>query len=179
MSPKETPILFNSAMVMAILEGRKTQTRRIAKINSAGRVQYKGKNWHVDDPNAIMACPLGQVDDRLWVRETSMAWWNTSDSSFSHVAAFKADGYQLEPGERWVPSIHMPRAASRITLEITQVRLQCLHEIRDCDCVAEGVGDHLEFAKSKFQNLWNQIYQNWDANPYVWVVEYRLLELQK
>ena len=64
------PIIFSTPMVQAILGGVKTQTRRIAKLNAAGRVARKGKNWHPDDPEVILACPYGQPGDRLWVRET-------------------------------------------------------------------------------------------------------------
>ena len=172
----ECPILFNGEMIKAILDGRKTQTRRIVKLNDSERAQLNGKNWHLDDPNAVLACPLGQVGDRLWVRET----W-AGPHAYDHLpprlvpanTRFHYAATEDRGGLLWRPSIHMPRVASRITLAITEVRLERLQQIRNCDCVLEGVDDRLELARNKFQSLWNQIYGNWDANPWVWVIEFK------
>ncbi|MBU3625956.1 hypothetical protein ICN48_06875 [Polynucleobacter sp. JS-Safj-400b-B2] len=217
----ERPILFNGDMVRAILDGTKTQTRRIVKLNASGRAQCKDKNWHVEDPDAILACPYGQVGDRLWVRETwgvisyainadgDMIEW-TPDRPATHVHELKhgrgyytghviyaADGDHEWAGDddgggerrsAWHPSIHMPRSASRITLEITNVRIERLQDISEADAMAEGVKAVSVFSatryahnddgffgngKDTFRDLWSSIYRNWDSNPWVWVIEFR------
>lgn len=138
-SPTARPILFSAPMVQAILGGRKTQTRRVVKLTEAGRVRRGGRNWHPDDPNAILACPYGQPGDLLWVRET----WAKDIPGCPNGIAYRAD-HQCPHGDgpanpiKWRPSIHMSRAASRITLEITGVRLERLQKIADKDAIAEG-----------------------------------------
>jgi len=209
---KERPILFNSEMVKAILEDRKTQTRRPIKLNAAGRVELKGKNWHIEDSDAVLACPLGKVGHRLWVRETF------AHSNFPYgpldrdcVIYYRAD-YLDDPhgpdGEKsaegkyrtWSPSLHMPRWASRITLEITGVRIERLHRIAEQDAKNEGadclitknctasdrdllgdvlgmpIFDDLHPYKNGFALIWESIYRNWNANPLVWVVEFKRLD---
>ena len=177
---KERPILFNDEMVRAILDGRKTQTRRVVKLNAAGRASEIGshRNWHLEDPDAVSACPYGQPGDRLWVREAwKYADWTEQGEPFIQ---YRADGAELigdfpeewadrlsdewallsEPANyqidnraadrRWRPSIHMPRWASRIDLEVVSVRVERVQEISHTDCMAEGVriytfeatGDH-------------------------------------
>lgn len=205
---KERPILFSAPMVRAILEGRKTQTRRIVKClggirrgdrwagpanPSSGRLVYRdGGAWDDDQEfprsKPIAVCPYGRVGDRLWVREAFLPWRNSS--GMSHVAAFRADGYQLEPGEKWMPSIHMPRRFSRITLEITEVRVERLQEITEEDAVAESfgaIGDALikseEFGRThpasvhSFAQTWNAINgpDSWKLNPFVWAITFRVL----
>lgn len=148
----ERPIVFSTPMVQAILSGEKTQTRRIAKLNAAGRVARGGKNWHPDDPEATLACPYGQSEDSLWVRETwNGPFWNEdpypANGYSPKYCKYKADGskapyYEDADGfivERWRPSIHMPRWAARITLAITAVRLERLQDIGEEDAIAEGV----------------------------------------
>lgn len=211
---KERPILFSAPMVRAILDGAKTQTRRAAKLphhNPLGQwepttigddgvrdargapVKKQGAIWHTRTGDSLL-CPYGQPGDRLWVRETCLGWWNTADGSFSHAAAYKADGYELEPGERWIPSIHMPRKASRILLEVTGVRIERLQEISEVDAWAEGIeacdgmlddlkiieaanrmGFCIEDARATYAALWDNINGagSWEANPWVWVVEFR------
>ena len=199
----ERPILFNGEMVRAILDGRKTQTRRIAKLNASGRVQLKGKNWHIYDQDAILACPLGQVGDRLWVRETFVQGFEADEcgdiSSCDENGNakpiqtwYRADGHinWEDDGELcntpWKPSIHMPRSASRITLEITDVRIERLQSISESDAIAEGCDNSksnaaiaagwYEKPKAAYRRLWNSIYKNWDENPWVWVIEFRRVE---
>lgn len=202
----ERPILFNGEMVRAILDGRKTQTRRIAKLNASGRVQLKGKNWHIYDQDAILACPLGQVGDRLWVRETFVQGWDIEPVT-DRLMQFDDDGNELpkktwyratdsdiywsdedgwETNTPWKPSIHMPRSASRITLEITDVRIERLQSISEEDAWAEGCDNSksnaaiaagwYERPKAAYRRLWNSIYKNWDENPWVWVIEFRMVE---
>lgn len=160
---KERPILFSGEMVKAILLGRKTQTRRPVKpqpqhqlVEVLGHVTYgmdaadDGAVWYDADcvnPGREVHCPYGRVGERLWVRET----WakrvdvdeNTERDKAIHYLKFRADGDDLDMEwhsyGRWRPSIHMPRWASRITLEITGVRVERLQSISEEDAKAEGV----------------------------------------
>lgn len=209
---KERPILFSAPMVRAILDGTKTQTRRVVKGQSPAWQTFTdeedidGNEFFVvcgdKQPDGLCPilstarCPYGQPGDRLWVRETFLPWINTSDSSFSHVAAFKADGYELEPGERWKPAIHMPRAACRILLEVTGVRIERLNACTEADAWAEGIEacdgmlDDLkiiaaakrmvltiEDARATYAALWDSINGDgsWETNPFVWVITFRPL----
>lgn len=188
---KERPILFSGAMVRAILDGRKTQTRRVAK-------EFAGR----DDLDLILrrfphqnGCPYGQAGDRLWVREAFSGPWcmeaqggmaATPPSKWGATSRiwYWADGSPTHGDwTRPRPSIHMPRWASRITLEITGVRVERLQDISEADAVAEGCGqdgsvDGVYVAnnpRGAFFHLWRQINGpgSWDANPYVWVVSFR------
>lgn len=177
---KEHPIIFSGPMVRAILEGRKTQTRRVAK-------------YHTD----VRYCQYGTTGDRLWVRENwnaqnqSGQWWHEvkRDERPLHNWAWTNPvfpAYESTP-PRWLPSIHMPRAASRITLEVTGVRVERVQDISEDDARAEGVapsivgGDMggIEY-RAGYQSLWDSINSKrgfgWDANPWVWVVEFRRVE---
>jgi len=205
------PILFNGPMVRAILEGRKTKTRRIVKLNASGRAWKGKKNWHCDDPDALLACPY-QPGDRLWVRET---WCMRTGGMLPHmdracIPRYRADG-ELKPEwgfMKWHPSIHMPRRASRITLEVTGVRIERLQDISDEDAKAEGLttvtkdGQLYKWGipdrdglpgscddgwpwthwdtdpREAFRSLWNGINldtNGWDANPYVWVIDFMVI----
>jgi hypothetical protein len=151
---KERPILFSGEMVRAILEGRKTQSRRVISVqpsrpemklatvtegppNRYGKLFWameRGQGWD----NEYFSNPYGQRGDRLWVRETFCPDWA------SHGPIYKADGgsaieagYSREP--RWKPSIHMPRKYSRITLAITGIRVERLQDISEADAQAEGI----------------------------------------
>lgn len=181
---RERPILFSAPMVRPILTGQKTQTRRAVKLNDAGRVQLATKQWHIDDSNVKHACPYGQPGDRLWVRESFSPYiyregcWYWADGN---MAAYDC--------EKPKPSIHMPRWASRITLEITGVRVERLQDISEADAQAEGVtvedhhkggycaGEFLPPAVRAFRELWESINgaSAWETNPWVWVVEFRRL----
>jgi hypothetical protein len=133
-------------MVRALLEGRKTQTRRILK----GSTEFKGPynpaylEAHRNAPGWASICPYGKPGDRLWVRETFFAYATKvySDAGMSESApkaVYKADGGYLLNGGKWKPSIFMPRWASRITLEVTEVRVQRLLDISEEDAIAEGL----------------------------------------
>ena len=192
---KERPILFSAPMVRAILDGSKTQTRRVVKLLN-GQYMPPSRAADINGWNQMLRlCPYGQPGDRLWVREAFLGWYKTADKSFSHVAAYRADGYELEAGERWTPSIHMPRAASRITLEVTGVRVDRLQDISEEDARAEGITDGgclncgnpetdcgclnpQPDARDSFVRLWQSINgpESWGANPWVWVVEFKRLE---
>lgn len=178
---KERPIIFNAEMVRAIINGRKTQTRRVVKFDwcrSADELLHQASF----DP--AYKCPYGKVGDRLWVRET---WdfqalrdgvFNIQDFiRWGGKVAYKADGGRVV--EKWIPSIHMPRWASRITLEITSVRVERLQDISNDDCWAEGMSDatnpELKPNRRWFSELWESINGpgSWHSNPFVWVIEFR------
>lgn len=197
---KERPVIFNGEMVRAILDGRKTQTRRvIANVGADNCIplqkQTKTKDGiytHVMDAPMYGLCPFGQVGDRLWVRET---WQgplvdeerfedyraNADKFQTPEFCEYAADGgarpefCDLDDNVRqgWRPSIHMPRWASRITLEITAVRVERLQGISEADAIAEGGTKH--FNIDWFGPLWASIYgvDSWSANPWVWVIEFK------
>lgn len=188
---KERPILFNGDMVRAILDGKKTQTRRVVNFDTHGRVKHGGKSWHIDDQDCVKGCPLGQPGDRLWVRESVRICGADSVGApaIDPPVWYMADGVCHDPAYFHVrPSIHMPRWASRITLEITDVRVQRLQEISEEDAMAEGclpacmcsnfngTGEYTISARSRFADLWNSIYGTWDENPWVWAVSFKRIE---
>jgi len=195
---KEHPIIFSTEMVKAILEGRKTQTRRVIKpqpyiIEGAEGKMLNGSSKSKecflfirmrDNFPVIMECPYGQVGSKLWVRET----WGWSGLNRVEYKAFPADGKDFRAVDRWRPSIHMFHAVSRITLEITDVRVEKLQEITDEDAKAEGVDVDKVFSPdsghigkcywTKFRELWNSIHKKehrWEDNPWVWVISFKRL----
>ncbi|SVM16215.1 hypothetical protein [Klebsiella pneumoniae] len=249
---KERGMIFNGEMVRAILNGRKTQTRRIMKLQPKPSKSRPGDFWfsskklesmvHVSDlapGNSPIAdyhlfiqehcCPFGAVGDRIWVRETWGVVSHESDEDgriqpwtpdrpatvihempfgngyYSGHAIYAADGDftwgdddGYEDGRScWKPSIHMPRAASRILLEITDVRVERLNAISEEDAEAEGIdmealydsqdcydciADHNMTGRptvtGAFKYLWESIYgeEGWKSNPWVWVIEFKRVE---
>lgn len=224
---KERPVIFNGEMVRAILDGRKTQTRRvIANVGHDNclplqkRTKTKdGIYTHVMDAPIYGICPFGKIGDRIWVRET----WSDVNLDGAPAVAYRADDevYDLmedkslldEDGAfnyqdsrvckyqfaawhsdlisgiegKWRPSIHMPRWASRITLEITAVRVERLNDISEEDARAEGLApsQHIitppeALYRVGFLKLWQSIYgaESWRANPWVWVIEFNPVESQ-
>jgi hypothetical protein len=219
---KERPILFNAAMVRAVLDGSKTQTRRVVKPQPS----YCGLEWRSDgvfsswvDPALNMdefsedggsyfrKCPYGQPGDRLWVRETWRGVVNIAPPgsykyAVAHYIPDREHCRRVEyaashdaDGDPWRPSIHMPRWASRITLEIVSVRVERLQDISEADAKAEGIAKepdtahwknydptarwrYWESAVQSFRTLWESVYctESWDANPWVWVVEFKRVE---
>lgn len=223
---KERPILFNGAMVRAILAGTKTQTRRVVKTQpeamSDDVQRVKGDDgfwWPATAARSMVQtrempsfCPYGAPGDRLWVRETwcsayARGCWGTvygADEAFvqgpqAHPKGPHFNGDWKGPGPqvyRWKPSIHMPRWASRISLEVTEVRVQRLQDISEDDAQAEGVrpffevydgigrdqcitsGERAEDApyRASYACLWDEINGDralWSANPWVWAVSFR------
>lgn len=228
----ERPILFSAPMVRAILDGRKTQTRRVVKPQPLPSTRFvmgpfDGRDWtfgtrcvsEKNDPYNFFIeqetrCPYGTVGDRLWVRET----WAPDVKAGNRQVCYAADGrwgsLQASGGiifhgwttdvtnktrndwaecngrwvgrvyfQAWKPSIHMPRAASRITLEITGVRVERVQEISSADCIAEGLLPTMRNetpAKTRFRELWDSLNAKrgygWDANPWVWVIEFKRIE---
>ncbi|MDG9955064.1 hypothetical protein [Enterobacter roggenkampii] len=148
-------MIFNGEMVRAILDGRKTQTRRIMKNQPAGdypdtpaliRSVDGGFQWYGHyGESSIFNCPFGAVGDRIWVRET----WAEAGAGAPDLKLYRANYPEHVPTHyenvpptedvRWTPSIHMPRWASRITLEITGVRVERLDEISEEDAISEGM----------------------------------------
>ena len=194
---KERPILFNAPMVRAFLNCTKSQTRRVVKLTEAGHVKEPSghRRWHLADPNASLACPYGQPGDRLWVRETWTQEWMRPRQGAE--VFYRADGEVAPEFEPWIPSIHMFRWASRITLEIVSVRIERLQDISEADAIAEGIvhaadcGNGPIYHQSDefvgtptcnpvyaYGQLWEQIngregHGSWAANPLVWVVEFK------
>lgn len=198
----EKPILFNTEMVRAILEGRKTQTRRVIKPQLPD-----GKKPMVDPFYGTYGYERADekrtpyaIGDILWVRET---WKNaTGDPAGGGYALFdtyiyKADGKAKEEypvdammvEDRWRPSIHMPKRAARIFLRVKDVRVERLQDISGKDCVAEGcdadmlseVGE--DFIRGVFNGIWDSTikekdfpFYSWDANPWVWVINFEKID---
>lgn len=200
---KERPILFSGPMVLALLSGGKTQTRRVvdwAKIAkqtgcSKGRLAWSDAfdSWAVFNGDgeahvALVECPHGRVGDHLWVREkwcpALPGTWDAPKivSPGGTAAAYFAADWDRSPPSRWRPSIHMPRWASRITLEITSIRVERLQEISHKDALAEGVGYDVGkeggWPLSRFKALWDSIngVGSWEQNPYVWVIAFKRIK---
>ena len=188
---KERPIIFSAPMVRALLAGTKTQTRRIVK---ARDLEWMDVHQGLREPDNAERCPYGQPGDRLWVRETfaridgqTRPWIETDyQATYTHGDRL---GDTLGIKKRWTPSIHMPRHASRITLEVTGVRVERLQDIDLADALAEGISDTgaliLDSAGNEqggpiaeYAVLWEQINGpgSWDANPWVWVIEFKRVE---
>lgn len=171
----EKPILFSTEMVRAILDGRKTQTRRVVKPS----VFEKGTNWFWN-PNENICLAQYRKGDVLWVRET----WAKDDTYY-----YKADGSCGDRCGKWKPSIHMPKEAARIWLEVTDVRVERLQEITEEAARAEGI-TRVEDGKwesefrlgwfdrpiKAFRALWDSLNAKrgygWETNPWVWVIEF-------
>ena len=212
----EKPILFNSEMVCAILDNRKTQTRRVIKPQPICP-QLEQHGFYDVTRGELLCCPYAEnVGDLLWVREahaivprTAYAASRDDDGQpLPHRVspdgadwAIYREGWDRCKPCRWRPSIHMPRWASRLTLEVTGVRVERVQSISHEDALAEGVvaftvspgtapasypitfyspGPHDEGgypqAREAFENLWDSINAKrgygWDVNPWVWVVEF-------
>ena len=205
---KERPVLFNAPMVRALLAGTKTQTRRVVKIPhlefSAGHLADLNdpRNWGYEcddgwmklkasadprDDEMQIQCPYGQHGDRLWVREMWMKIprLTVDGMPMDDLAKYRSTDEVECAGKyshRWRPSIHMPRWASRITLEIIGVRVERLNDISFSDAKAEGVesvplpvGVGSADSVTRYRWLWESINGpgSWDVNPWAWVVEFK------
>jgi hypothetical protein len=184
----ERPILFSGAMVRAILAGTKTQTRRTRWLDFPNS-QAREWTWELAPATGEwvfsfgarrnahrVVCPYGVPGDRLWVRETFYP--------SPHQVFYRADVDNPDPTTKWTPSIHMPRATSRLQLHVVAVRVERLQDITEHDAKAEGcqqaVGGQGEVPvltyRTGFVRLWDSINlargQGWLTNPLVWVVEF-------
>jgi hypothetical protein len=178
------PILFSAPMVRALLCGSKTQTRRICKLARAGMPEP-------EMASLLKCCPYGRPGDELWVREAFCDDWKESRGIVYRAdGGFDAD--MFDAGCRWRPSIHMPRAASRITLRITDVRVERLQDISAKDILAEGAVDrpHVDqFGRNPVSAFDGKVYMDlrslwacgwesingkgsWAANPWLWVLSF-------
>lgn len=215
---KERPILFNTEMVKAILDGRKTQTRRVMRRqpDAVERFHRGETTTNTDAQHAILRCynnPKGfkscnsgwsasatyktpfsefNVGDHLWVRESFMDLTGTgvehrdSNGKLQRYAYMEncprgshSDETRKEFGLKWKPSIHMPRSASRILLEITKIRVECLTSISVEDALAEGITHKtMNCPRHEFFQLWNGVYGDMthELNPWVWVIEFKIVE---
>ncbi|EBN0300839.1 hypothetical protein AHQ57_12685 [Salmonella enterica subsp. enterica serovar Newport] len=203
---KERGMIFNAEMVRAILDGRKTQTRRPIKWKQTRFTEIAERDdgslwpWAEDcerGGDIWFACPYGEIGDRIWVRETFRVHSRATDvatlvyqasvrnswTEQTHRVPVAVCNKPATP-EKWTPSIHMPRWASRITLEITDVRVERLRGLSEEDAKSEGIipsaGGVLpgwEY-RINFRDLWMDIYgtDNWEANPWVWVIEFKRVE---
>ncbi|EPL2474584.1 TPA: hypothetical protein ACTYTC_001311 [Klebsiella pneumoniae] len=207
---KERGMIFNGEMVRAILDGRKTQTRRPIKWKQTRFTEIGEREdgtkwpWSEDAERACdfwHPCPFGAVGDRIWVRETFQGPL-VHEELFEEYSAYPekfetpeyceyaADGgvrpeyCDLDDNLRhgWRPSIHMPRWASRVLLEITDVRVERLKSISDGDALREGCSTadmkSGDCVADVFARLWASIYgaESWNANPWVWVIEFKRVE---
>lgn len=195
---KTRPILFSGEMVRAILSGQKIQTRRVCKpaekaglsfittADAGGMASETNADiatWGDEEGEVIFTCPYGRVGDRLWVRE---AWALGDDGEYVYRADYpKSDN-------PWKPSIHLPRKASRILLEIESVRVERLQDISERDALTEGIQaarnpeckgyrsyelNHALYStpSESYGSLWRSINGegSWSSNPWVWVIQFR------
>lgn len=209
MAAKERPIIFSGQMVRALLDGRKTQTRRLVKLpfvpdSIAEHRHYANEftPWKDGERHSTILCPYGKPGDRLYVRETFyidlMPWdveklpQHRPDGLDDRDIYYRADGEccqqipecccsELGRKTPWRPSIFMPRWASRITLELTEVRVERLRMISSADCIAEGLHGTMRNdapVRERYRDLWDSLNAKrapWHSNPYVWVLEFVLL----
>ena len=177
------PILFNTEMVRAILDGRKSCTRRIVKhdVEAILNSPYHKKHPEVEDKQIIskLCFPPYQPGDILYVRET----WKKAPNGYYYYEDWQRN--DIADVTKWKPSIHMPKEAARIWLKVTDVRVERLQEITIDGIRNEGIssmavhaGD-MEIALKEWKNLWNSTIKKsdldrygWDANPYVWVISF-------
>ena len=213
---KARPIIFSAPMVRALLDGRKTQTRRIIRpappagailqghvVGSSDKSRIGKVMWMNGAVSHVARLPYGKIGDLLWVRE-SLKIFNTihrETGEYGLAAYYAAGGGDMQT---WVwngrtdasgiPSIHMPRSASRLTLKITDIRVERLQDISEEDAIAEGVekaffqgfkiyhkwalpNESYPSAKDSFQSLWESIHgkESWQENPWVWVISFEVI----
>lgn len=196
------PILFNTAMVRAILDGKKNCTRRIIKPQPQGKLCYRlaGSDFGTwgypsktvqemninnfwlpenitDEELNRRWNPPYHADDILYVRET----WKNAPNGYYYYEDWQKD--DIADIAKWKPSIHMPKEAARIWLKVTNVKMERLQEITEMQAQMEGCNSGLLTgactARGQFEDLWNSTIKKsdldrygWDANPYVWVIKF-------
>lgn len=228
---KERPIIFSGEMVKAILDGKKTMTRRAVKTQPRdecteiatsacfGHVEYRStsEDRQTQSILAKIKCPYGKIGDRLWVRETHHVIGGIADYEIEEIkqglqdvknfVSYKADGYGNPCDGGWTTPMFMPRWASRILLEIIDIRVERLQDISEADALKEGIRNynfemedspdtyvgytHLQKDDGKstlyktpaiaFERLWDTLNAKkgypWSSNPWVWVVEFKVVEV--
>jgi hypothetical protein len=194
---KSKPILFSTPMIQAILEGRKTQTRRIVKPQPKQELDFFGWELHPkklqvafgtgNKVDSFHKFPFGQVGDVLWVRET---FGTGKESGKTYYKANAGDFNMLV--DKWKPSIFMPKDAARIWLRITNIKIERLQDITEEDAREEGVFKtnavnewyymenvyNTDSPLIAFKRLWQSINgdESWKSNPFVWVIEFERIE---
>ncbi len=193
---KERPILFSGPMVRATLDGRKTQTRRVCRDQTASEYKFVTDmktiptgspytGWSKDCGQSFVLptkCPYGQPGDRLWVRETFKELRAEFGGIDGHVVNYRAqytDKTEAWRNGPWKPSIHMPRKYCRLLLDVKAIRVERLQDIRKnkADLAAEAAPDNDRQSYSDaFHDLWDSLNEKrgygWDTNPWVWVIEF-------
>ncbi|EPP5809485.1 hypothetical protein ACUT0J_001830 [Vibrio vulnificus] len=210
---KVVPMIFNTEMVKALLDGSKTVTRRPLNITEGWDLKdrkltkitsshpKKGK-WGAlvrketfDDKyqHDIITAPCF-VGDLIYVRETFRLFNHSDECGCSDYCNCPPSGTPIylatcgdDSESKWKPSIHMPRTASRLTLKVTDVRIERVQDISEEEAIKEGINKHHQLPAFKspigyhtspayaYEELWNSIYGNWDENPYIWVIEFEVI----
>lgn len=206
---KTIPMIFNTEMVKALLDGRKTVTRRPVKDNHLRNIEAECPIRGIGSYENIPSNDIGKIsgvniDDLIWVRETSHCLMTKNESGWLQTKKryLSADGYSrpnysVDDFHLWktIPSIHMPRWASRLTLRVTDVRIERVQDITEEQAKFEGCNRNVWFSPSGsseedwvnfdgmlhstfitgFANIWESIHSNWNENPYVWVIEFEVI----
>ena len=201
LSHRESPITFNGQMVRSILSGNKTQTRQVVK--NASIYDQLTSHECFDQPDIAYLyreCPYGNPGDFLWVKETWDGPYandeesrkieadsdaiNFDDFNTRDRCIYEADGSKpdfLRPdfiAKHWIPGIHMPRWASRILLQITDIRIERLQSISENDIIKEGIKEDETDKPEKFIDLWERTGGIWIENPWVWVITFSRVDNQ-
>ncbi|MBY3671915.1 hypothetical protein HKH62_04960 [Vibrio cholerae] len=197
---KVVPMIFNTDMVKALMAGDKRVTRRPVKIDYERGMNVpvvRGRNGEVSvlsfAPIAGL-CPFVNFGDLIYVRETFRLFNHSDECGCSDYCSCPPSGTPFyfancggDSESKWKPSIHMPRAASRLTLKVTDVRIERVWDITEEQAIKEGINKHHQLPAFKspigyhtspvyaFEELWNSIYGNWEENPYVWVIEFEVI----
>lgn len=190
---KTKPMTFNTEMVKALLDGRKTVTRRPIKMPMRDRdigCELSPREVSAEIDNGLFLNSPYCIGDLIWVRETFCYSINedgsTIDSNGNPCLSRDSElFYRASPinglDATWTPSIHMPKSASRLTLRVTDVRIERVQDITEEKAKAEGVNPVVsqwetpESFVAGFAKIWNSIYSNWNENPYVWVIEFEVI----
>lgn len=191
---KTVPMIFNQQMVKALVDGRKTVTRRPLSNQPIKNGSFWDFKWGAGSSLDYLPILAGhatanaapcKVGDLIWVRETFRQFNSSDECGCSESPCgcpnngtyiYKATG---DDGEsKWKPSIHMPRKASRLTLRVMNVRCERVQKMNKVDAVNEGfdLSNVLGFPRVWFKDVWNSIYSNWDQNPWVWVIEFEVIK---
>lgn len=195
---KAVPMIFNTEMVKALIDGRKTVTRRPIQPTPSVEEDFSDDGYSkviIYKGRELMPfqCPYGSVGDLIYVRETFRLYSNTDECGCYDHCSCPPNGTPLyfathDDGEsKWKPSIHMPRSISRLTLKVSDVRIEQIQDITDEQAIDEGISSHPSLPAwlspvgyhttpiYAYEELWNSLYSNWEENPYVWVIEFEVI----